>query len=128
MNEVTIIAIIGAICTAIGSILTLWWTKGVEAQIMLMKARRENFIDDLDRSKIQISEIKATCEAFEMRLMDCLDKHHECEVRCAGIAARLDALEERLEGHKNKTRGNAARLDAIEDRLEGHKNKTCGND
>lgn len=85
-----VIAIIGAVSTAVGGIAGFWATKGVEAKIRLMAARKESNLEGLEAAKA-----KAT--ALQEEIAQIREDHEECMTAHAATREELALLRGRLE-------------------------------
>lgn len=121
MDQVTIAAVMTGAGTLIGSLLTLWWTKGVDAAIRLKKAdgeeQRALLLAKKETNMIALEAAQAELVKMEERICSleqcadeirnhhevCMEKHRECETRCARLEGRFETLQEqiaRLEHHQ----------------------------
>lgn len=112
--QTAIAALLTGIGTLIGSLLTLWWTKGVDAAIRLKKAdgeearalliaRKESNLIALESAHAELAKMDERIRSLEKCSEEirehheiCMEKHRECEMRCARLEGRFETLQEQL--------------------------------
>lgn len=113
--QTAIAALLTGVGTLIGSLLTLWWTKGVDAAIRLKKAdgeearalllaRKESNLIALESAHAELAKMDERLRSLEACSDEirnhhevCMEKHRECEMRCARLEGRFETLQEQLE-------------------------------
>lgn len=113
--QTAIAALLTGIGTLIGSLLTLWWTKGVDAAIRLKKAegeesralllaRKESNLIALETAHAELAKMDERLKTLEASLCEiqvhheeCMEKHRDCEKRCAHMEGRLEGICEQLD-------------------------------
>lgn len=111
--QTAIAAILTGIGTLIGSLLTLWWTKGVDAAIRLKKAdgeearalliaRKESNLIALEAAHSEIIKMEERISSLEKCSNELRHHHEECEKRCARLEGHFEGLKEKMERLETK--------------------------
>ena len=91
-----IAAAITAIGAVVASLLTLFWTKGVDAHIRWIRAKKEANLTSLQAALAKLGEAEASIDKIQQHHQVCMEKHQDCERRCAFLEGRMNAIEQRL--------------------------------
>lgn len=91
-------AMVSTVCGGIATLAGLYYSKGIDAHIRLMKAKKDSNLDALERAKADIGEIKGRLDVAERHNDECVERHQECEKRCSLMEGKLSILERRIDG------------------------------
>lgn len=88
-----IVAIIGAISTAIGGISGFWATKGIDAKIRLMRARKETNLEGLEAAELKTRGLQDEIRQLREDHRDCMEGHAQTREELALFRGRLEVME-----------------------------------
>lgn len=90
------IAVLGALATFLGGIAGWWSTKGVDAQIRLMQARKETNLDALHRAEQELADVKVRMDVLTSQYEACRKEHVASREQVALLTGRLESVERLL--------------------------------
>lgn len=88
-----IVAIIGALSTAIGGITGFWATKGIDAKIRLMRARKETNLEGLEAATVRTKNLEDEVRQLRDDHRECMEGHAQTREELALFRGRLEVME-----------------------------------
>lgn len=88
-----IVAIIGALSTAIGGTLGFWATKGIDAKIRLMRARKETNLEGLEAATAKTHALEQEVRQLREDHRECMEGHAQTREELALFRGRLEIME-----------------------------------
>lgn len=88
-----IVAIIGALSTAIGGIAGFWATKGIDAKIRLMRARKETNLEGLEAATMRTKGLEEEVQKLRQDHRECMEGHAQTREELALFRGRLEVME-----------------------------------
>lgn len=98
MDMATAVTLVSTICGGLATLGGLYYSKGIDAHIKLMRAKRESNLEELERTKVDIAQILNRLGVAEKHNEECVQRHQDCERRCAIMEGKLSVLENRISG------------------------------
>lgn len=108
--------------------LVLWWTKGVQAHLLIRKQnmeerqygdtqnkeREEALVQEL---RDQIKDLKTSHAAVLVELREVRTNHAKCEIQHAELKGKLEVLEVKLNRLESHDKANKEQLDVLKEGL-----------